>query len=172
MSIFGTHKLDRVQHYLDGQNFYGTLRRMGRKANWTNFHKLLAEETRLIRANYYMGITPYNAQSEKFHNMLRHIEDIGFTVKARQFRDFGTECSPACMVTPMTADMITAAYTDTQHVVLYSGDGRMIDAVEQCKAADVRVTVVSHNDVVSQDLRDIADTYIPLDKLPDSVFFD
>lgn len=171
MPLFNTHPRDRVQVFVDGQNIYGTLKLIQRKLDYKRFMEALKQDTRLIRANYFTTIR--DSANDQFFGVLDFLENTGYTIVTKEVRDHtddsGYSRVRGTMVGEITAAMVSSAVR-TDHVILMSGDSELQAAVEACKRQDARVTVVSHDRVISDDLRRVCDDYFPITELPDHVW--
>lgn len=170
MSLFNVNPNDRVQLFIDGLNLYGTLKAVRKKIDYKEFMRALKTETRLIRANWFTTIRE-NADNQ-FHDMLDWLEDLGYSLETKDVRDSiddsGFVRVRKTMIGEMTASMVLAARR-TDHIILMSGDGELQAAVNACKIQDARVTVVSHESVLSEDLRQACDEFYPILNLPSNI---
>lgn len=171
MSLFNTNPNDRVQVFIDGQNVYGTLKSLHQKLDYKRFMEALKNDTRLIRANYYTTVRENS--DEQFYGVLDFLENHGYSIFTKEIREHsdgsGYVRIRGTMIGEMTAAMVLAARR-TDHIILMSGDGEMVAAVEACKLQDTRVTVVSHDGVLSDDLRAACDEFYPISNLPKEVW--
>ncbi len=172
MSFLATNPNDRVQVFIDGANLYGSQLTLERKVDYRGLMSRLVTDCRLIRAQYF---TTYRENfPESFHRMLDFIESNGYTVVTKEISDQMSEDghvrSRGTMLVEMGVAMLEAAVTDTQHIVLFSGDGELTAAVEACKRHDARVTVISSKGILSGNLRRACDDFISLENLPNEVW--
>ena len=154
-----------------GFDYTASARNLGRKVIWSKLLSFMQEETRLIRANYF---TTYRVSrsDDRFHGMLNHIERVGFTMHTKELAEIdhdGRIAFRGTMVGEMTAAMVNAAHTSTDHIFLMSGDGEMCAAVEMCKYLDCRVTVISTEDIAARELLRVADSFVSLSKFPQTI---
>ncbi len=170
MPLFNAHPNNRVHVFIDGQNVYGTLKSIRKKLDYKRFMDTLKEETRLIRVNYFTTIRE-NAD-DQFFGVLDFLEEIGYNVETKEIRDHMDESGfvrvRGTMIGEMTASMVLSA-NRADHIILFSGDGELQAAVNASKRQDARVTVVSHEDVLSDDLRRSCDDFYPIVDLPEDI---
>ncbi len=175
MSILRTHDEDRVQVFIDGQNMHGTLRSIGRKLDWKAFLDYFETETRLIRMNYITAIRSQQA-NDTFNRVLKFLDSNGYTMVTKPVRDHiddaGNIRVRGTMTGEMTVAMTRAARNGTDHIFLFSGDSELCAAVQECKEEGARVTVVSTQNVISEDLFVLADDFIAIENLPKELFMD
>jgi uncharacterized LabA/DUF88 family protein len=159
---------DRLALFIDGANLYSTARSL----NFDIDYRRLLEEFRkrgiLIRAYYYTALV-----EEQDYSPVRPLVDWldynGFAVVTKPAREYtdsqGRKRWRGDMDMEIAVDMLEAA-PNTDHLVLFSGDGDFRRVVEAVQRKGVRVTVVStvksQPPMVSDDLRRQADSFVDL----------
>jgi uncharacterized LabA/DUF88 family protein len=170
--VLGVNPLDRVQVFIDAAHLMGMLRRMNMKLDYKIFMKFLKEETRLIRAHYYVLLR--EDMEETAMKVIDLIEYAGFDV----YRKWGREVQEGAghyrfrgsVVPEMTVGMIDAAENDADHIILIGGDGELYAGMEAVKARGARFTVVGRQDSLSNDLRRGCDAFVDIATLPKDIF--
>jgi uncharacterized LabA/DUF88 family protein len=155
------HKAQRVGVFVDVQNFYYSARFV--YSSHVNFKAILKDCVRgrtLIRALAYV-IRTEDINKEKFFDALTH---IGFEIRAKDLQVFYGGAKKGDWDIGIAMDCIELApRLDT--VVLCSGDGDFVPLVEHLKRAmGCRVEVVAFGKSASGKLKEIADSFIDLDK--------
>lgn len=173
MPLFDAHPFDRVQVFIDGQNVFGTVKSLGKKIDYRQFMEEMRKQTRLIHANYFTTVRE-NAD-DQFFGVLDFLEFNGYNIVTKNIRDHvddkGFIRVRGTMIGEMTAAMVMAAER-TDHIILMTGDGELQAAVEACKLKDTRVTVVSHDNVISEELRRSCDHFYRITDLPSHILRD
>jgi len=163
---------ERVMIFIDGPNLYGQLKQLGQKVDYFKLVKELAEGRRLIRTYMYVTYNPRDEEEKrKMVSFIRVLEDGGgFNVKAipKRFRngrwiEKGTDVS-------LVTDMLTLAYNDAYDTaILVSGDTDFVEAVRAVKARGKKVEVAMFSNAVGEELKRIADRFVPLEYIMNRV---
>lgn len=172
-NLLGVNPLDRVHVFIDATNLLGMQRVIERKIDFKLFMKFLKEQTRLVRASYF--VLQREGMTDSANKVIDMIEYAGFDV----FRKWGNEFQEAggqyrfrgSIIPELTVAMIDAAEEGADHIILISGDGEMYAAVEACKRREARVTIVGVENTLSDDMRRTCDSFVELTSLEPAGFF-
>jgi len=165
--------LDRTHVFIDGSNLMGMLRSTNRKLDYKLFLTFLREQTRLIRANYFVILR--DDSDKRATGVIDMIEYAGFEV----YRKWGHEVQEqtgffkfkGTIVPEMTVAILDGVGAGAEHVIIVSGDGDFYPAIEGAKNRGARVTLISHGDSTSDDVRRACDSFIKFEDLPEELFF-
>lgn len=160
---------DRTVLFIDGANFYSTMRNLELEADFVKIYKEFSEKGVLIRANYFTMVaegpeyTPlrplldfldYNGYS--VHTKLSRERTDAQTGQTRYYGDIKIE---------LALEMIEAA-NYANHIILFSGDDAFTPVLEHLKRRGIRTTVISTLKtspiMLSDDLRRTADSFIEI----------
>lgn len=175
MSPFNTHELDRVQIFIDGLNLFGTLKAIDKKIDYLELIQAMSAD-RFVRARYYTTLRPNS--NDRLNSVLEFLSNNGYTVETKMCREsidaYGNVRSKGSMTANIAVGMVEAANSDTDHIVLFSGDSDLVPAVLACKRIDCRVTVVSseRTHIISEELRRACDHFIDIESLPEYIITD
>ncbi len=119
-------------------------------------------EHNLLRSTAYIVVDPDNP--EKSRPFVHFLMSTGFKVVQRpliRMPDGGVRAGTAVA---LAVDMVLQA-DNLDVLVLVSGDGNMVPAVEQVQRMGRRVEVIAFTDRMSRDLMDSSDHFFPLHKV-------
>lgn len=92
----------------------------------------------------------------------------GFTAVTKPSKDFIDSSGEAVLKGNMDGEMIVdmmAISENLDHIVVFSGDGDFRYAIEKLQERGKRVTVISSEGSIANELKRQADTYVDLEKL-------
>ncbi len=171
--VLGVNSQDRVHVFIDAANMMGMLRSMGKKLDYKMFLAFLKEETRLVRASYFVVLR--EDMDKRATGVIDMIEYAGFEVIRKwghEVQDQGGYFRFKGTVTPeMTVALLDAADAGIDHIVVLTGDGDFYAGVEGAKQRGARVTLLSLAGSTSDDLIRSCDSFVEFDKLPEELFF-
>jgi uncharacterized LabA/DUF88 family protein len=110
-------------------------------------------------------------RSELVHRIHRRLDFMaynGFTVVTKPSKDFIDSSGEAVLKGNMDGEMIVdmmAISENLDHIVVFSGDGDFRYAIEKLQERGKRVTVISSEGSIANELKRQADTYVDLEKL-------
>ena len=163
---------ERIALFIDGPNFYGSLKALKWEADYTLILKYFAKQGQLLRANYYTAIR----ETQEFTSV-KPLTDFlsynGFTVVSKAVKEMtnhstGVITLKGNMDVEITIDMLRLA-PRLDHLVLFSGDGDFRALVEELQRMGKRVSVISTMkavpNIIADELRRQPDNFIELDGL-------
>ena len=158
---------DRMALFIDGPNFYSSIREVGIKVDYTRMLKFFQDRSRLMRAYYYTALMEERLEDQV--DFLRKLTDWlgfnGYTVITKPAKIFqsvtGEQIIKGNMDIEIAIDMLDMApYVD--HAILCSGDGDFRRLVEAVQRRGVRVSVISTDQTLATELKRQADGFISL----------
>ena len=165
---------DRMALFIDGPNFYGSIRDVGIKVDYTRMLNFFQDKARLIRAYYYTALM--EDRSEERNDFLRRLTDWlsfnGYTVITKPTKIFsdasGGHVMKGNMDIEIAIDMLDMAQ-HIDHAVLCSGDGDFRRLVEAVQRRGVRVSIVSTEQMLASELKRQADEFIDLNDIEQDI---
>lgn len=163
----------RVMVFIDGSNMIHSARRFreGFKIDYSKLVKVLVENRQLVRPYFFGSYDPNKKVSEKFYEALQ-LQGFEITVKplrSRQFQAEGYRIEKGVDVALVTK-MLSHAFRDTFDVaILVSGDSDYAEAVKVIKELGKRVEIAAFAGSISRELKFLADRFIPLDDMADTI---
>jgi len=154
------HKAQRVAVFIDTQNLYHSAKNLYRaKVNFTNVLKDAVADRSLVRAIAYV----VNTESGEEQGFFEALAKIGIEAKTKDLQIFAGGAKKADWDVGMAIDAIKMA-PKLDAVVLATGDGDFIPAVEHLKTAGgCQVEVISFGRSSSSKLREVVDEFIDMD---------
>ncbi|MBO1022586.1 NYN domain-containing protein [Methylobacterium sp. SD274] len=168
LSPFGIHGNEKVSIFIDGAGLYVTASSLLFEVDYS---KLLAQFEGMCQfksAKYYTAVIQ-DSEYDAVRPLIDYTSYNGYCVTRKAPKEWtdaaGKRRSKGSIVGELTVGMLEAA-RHCDHIVLFSGDGDFVAAVEAVQRMGVRVTVVStiatNPAVVSDDLRRAADRFVDL----------
>jgi uncharacterized LabA/DUF88 family protein len=155
------HKAQRVAVFIDTQNLYHSAKNLYHgKVNFTNVLKDAVAGRNLTRAIAYV----VNTESGEEQGFFEALAKIGIEAKTKDLQVFAGGAKKADWDVGMAIDAIKMA-PKLDAVVLATGDGDFIPAVEHLKVAGgCQVEVISFGRSSSSKLREVVDEFIDMDE--------
>ena len=131
-------------------------------------------ESIFLRIYHYESIPKEGGsqeRSELVHRIHRRLDFMaynGFTVVTKPSKGFIDSSGEAVLKGNMDGEMIVdmmAISENLDHIVVFSGDGDFRYAIEKLQERGKRVTVISSEGSIANELKRQADTYVDLEKL-------
>jgi uncharacterized LabA/DUF88 family protein len=157
------HGAQRVAVFIDTQNLYHSAKHLYRaKVNFANVLKDAVADRNLVRAIAYV----VNTESGEEQGFFEALAKIGIEAKTKDLQIFAGGAKKADWDVGMAIDAIKMA-PKLDAVVLATGDGDFIPAVEHLKTAGgCQVEVISFGRSSSGKLRECVDEFIDMDENP------
>jgi uncharacterized LabA/DUF88 family protein len=165
----------RTALFIDGPNFYGTLKAIGFEVDYKRLLSVFACRSRLIRAFYYTPII-----EDQDYTAVRPLVDWldynGYAVVTKAAKEYIDPSGRRKVKGDMGIDIAVDSMQLAEHldeVVLFSGDGDFRPLVVALQRRGIRVTVVSTISttpaMIASELRRQADTFIELCELKPNI---
>jgi uncharacterized LabA/DUF88 family protein len=131
-------------------------------------------ESIFLRIYHYESIPKEDGSQDRadlvhrIHRRLDFMAYNGFTVVSKPSKDFIDSSGEAVLKGNMDGEMIVdmmAISENLDHIVVFSGDGDFRYAIEKLQERGKRVTVISSEGSIANELKRQADTYVDLEKL-------
>ena len=156
---------DRMAVLIDGANLFYSASYLGIEVDYVRLLKTLVGERQLLRSYFYTGVDPKN---EKQRGFLLWLNRHGYRVISKDLAQVSDGSRRANLHVEMAVDMLRLAdHCDT--ITLLSGDGHLAYAVDALSYRGVRVELVSLQSMTSDTLIDLADRYMDLAELQNSI---
>ncbi len=156
------HEAQRVGMFIDAQNLYHSAKNLyGAKVNFTNIVDEAVAGRILVKALAYV-ITTESGEEQTFFEAL---EKIGIETRTKDLQIFIGGAKKADWDVGIAVDMIKMA-PKLDAVILASGDGDFIPALEYLKHQGCQTEVITFGRSTSSKLIETADDFIDLDDNP------
>ena len=145
--------------FVDVQNLYYSARSLyNSRVNFGNILKAVVGDRKLVRAIAYV-IKASIPEEKKFFTAL---EKSGFEVRSKDLQIFPGGAKKGDWDVGITMDMVQMmAKLDT--IILVSGDGDYVDAINYLKANGTRTEAVAFGRSTSAKLKEVVDDFVDLD---------
>lgn len=162
---------ERVALFIDGVKLYYAARGLGFDIDYKRLLDLFRSQGILVRAYYYTALLE-DQEYSPLRPLIDWLDYNGFTVVTKPAKEF-TDASGRRRVKgdieiDLTVDALELA-DNLDHIVIFSGDGDLCPLVAAAQRKGKRVSVVStirtSPQMISDDLRRLADQFIELDHL-------
>ena len=161
----GHHQRGRIAIFIDGANLFYSALSLGIEIDYLKLMKCLTAGDRLLRPYFYTGVEATNEKQQNFLLWMRH---HGYRVVAKERVLCANGSKRANLDVEIVVDMMRLVeHYDT--AVLVSGDGDLSYAVNSICYSGARVEVVGLRSMTSDNLINIADRYVDLEHIKDSI---
>lgn len=156
---------DRVAIFIDGANlFYGALQ-LNLEVDYAKLLRCLTNQRQLLRAYFYTGVDSHN---DKQHGFILWMRRNGYRVFTKELIHTEDGSKKVNLDVEMTVDMLTLAqYCHT--LVVLSGSGDLAYGLNRVAYQGLRIEVVSLRSMTSESLINVADKYIDLRDIKDTI---
>lgn len=172
-SALNVENRGRVAIFIDGVSLFQTALQLGLEIDYLKFLCYLTGGARLLRAFFYTAIDTSRLgatrprPNEKQQGFLFWMRRNGYRVVTKEVQ-LADHTKKHNLNVEIAVDMITLSpYYDT--AILVSGDGDLAYAVNAVTATGSRVEVVSLRTITSEELIDVADEFIDLDRMKEYI---
>jgi uncharacterized LabA/DUF88 family protein len=155
----------RVAIFIDGSNLFYAALQLGIEIDYTKLLVRLTAGSRLLRSFFYTGVDRTNEKQQGFLLWMRR---NGYRVIAKDLVQLPDGSKKANLDVEIAVDMM-ALVGSYDTAVLVSGDGDLAYAVDAVSYRGVRVEVVSLRSMTSDSLINVADRYIDLDHIKETI---
>ncbi|MGF1570098.1 MAG: NYN domain-containing protein [Nodosilinea sp.] len=155
----------RVAIFIDGSNLFYAALQLGIEIDYTKLLCKLTAGSRLFRSFFYTGVDRANEKQQGFLLWMRR---NGYRVIAKDLVQLPDGSKKANLDVEIAVDLVALVnYYDT--AVLVSGDGDLAYAADAASYRGARIEVVSLRSMTSDSLINVADRYVDLDGVKDSI---
>lgn len=155
----------RVAIFIDGSNLFYAALQLGIEIDYTKLLVRLTAGSRLLRSFFYTGVDRTNEKQQGFLLWMRR---NGYRVIAKDLVQLPDGSKKANLDVEIAVDMM-ALVGSYDTAVLVSGDGDLAYAVDAVSYRGVRVEVVSLRSMTSDSLINVADRYIDLETIQETI---
>lgn len=153
------HARPQTLCYIDNNNLYNCLKEMGVKPNYRALLSFLSSKVDKIQIKLYDGA--FSNQKYRY----AHLKQLGYQINTlpivkRENDQFKTVGDDVRLAIDMVKDVRAG-----DSVVLITGDGDLIPAVEEIKQRNVHITLIAKQSAVNHNLRQLADKFISLESI-------
>ena len=134
--------------FIDGANLHASARQMGVDLDYAQLiPRLLPKDMPAQAIHFYSGYDPNNLQQRRLHRDLRH---MGVQLHLKAVTQFANGATKANLDGQMIVDLLTNPFA---HVILMSGDGDFVPALDYLHRQGVQVTVAAFGKNTNQELQ-------------------
>lgn len=156
---------ERVAIFIDSSNLFSAATHLNIKIDYTKLLRYLTKKRQLLRAYFY---TPIDSTNKKQQSFLLWMRRNGYRVVTKELIQHPDGSKKANLEVEIAVDMLTLAkYCDT--LVLLSGEGELIYAVDAVSYQGVQVEVVSLGLMTSDSLLSVADCHTDLEEIKQNI---
>lgn len=135
--------------FIDGANLHASAYHLGMDLNYEQLIPyLLGSSSTAAEIHFYSGWDPSNREQTRFHRYLK--EQLGFQIHRKRVVHFDGGGSKANMDGQMIVDLLRSNY---ERVILLSGDGDFLPALEQLRSEGIPVTVAAFGQDTHREMR-------------------
>lgn len=159
------HNQERVAIFIDGSNLFYAATHLNVEIDYTKLLNCLTKKRKLLRAYFYTAVDSTNKKQQSFLLWMRR---NGYRVVTKELIQHPDGSKKANLDVEIAIDMLTLSrYCNT--LVLLSGEGELIYAVNAVSYQGVQVEVVSLGLMTSDSLLNVADCYTDLEKIKQDI---
>jgi uncharacterized LabA/DUF88 family protein len=156
---------ERIVILIDGASLFYAASQLGIEVDYAKLLCCLTKHRRLVRAYFYTGVDSTNDKQQRFLLWMRR---HGYRVVTKDLITHADGSQKANLEVEMAIDMITLVqYCD--RIILLTGNGDLSYAVDKIAYQGVQVEVVGLSSMTSNQLIDLADRFIDLTSLQESI---
>lgn len=164
-----TQSGERIAIYIDGPNFYWTMKALNKRFNFQEFLMLLgrADIVKLTLKMFYDTNTYGKIEDNPFLNYLKEMGFEIINVLRKSYDQTHTQKNPKSRTDQMlTVHLMTDLLTDQfDNLFLFSGDSDFEFVVHECVQKGKHVTVISTQNDLSRQLKDAANKVILIENI-------
>ena len=156
----------RAYVFVDVSNIYYSQKTLGWNIDYQKLLALFRNNGKLIASYFYTGFDPDNKKQIEF---LEKMESFGYIVKKKEIKwikDRNTRVvkGKGNLDIELALDL-THKLNDYDTAVLFSGDSDFTPAIAMVKKKKKRIIVISSRGHIARELIQMADTFIPFEKI-------
>jgi len=158
---------ERVMIFIDGSNLFHACNQIKFKIDLVKLVNVLVGDRYLVRPYYYTAFNPQKQEQIKF---LHALQSKGFCVKAIPLKRRGDRFIEKGVDVALVTDLISMAFRNAYDTaILVSGDYDFIEAIRIVMSLGKRVEVAMFTHATNDELRRIADKFIPLEEFTEEI---
>ncbi|MBD2261224.1 NYN domain-containing protein [Pseudanabaena sp. FACHB-2040] len=155
----------RVVIFIDGSNLFYAALELNTEIDYVKLLQYLVTKNFLVHVFFYTVCDPTNEKQYRFLQWMRY---SGFRVITKVVTQDANSAKKANLNVEIAVDMMRLAqHCDT--AVLVSGNGDLVYVVSAVAAQGVRVEVVSLRSMTSRSLIDVANCYVDLASIQQTI---
>lgn len=156
---------EHVAIFIDSSNLFSAATHLNVEIDYTKLLLYLTKKRKLLRAYFYIAVDSTNKIQQSFLLWMRR---HGYHVVTKELIQHPDGSKKANLEVEIAVDMLTLArYCDT--LVLLSGEGELIYAVDAVSYQGVKIEVVSLGLMTSDSLLSVADCYTDLEEIKQNI---
>jgi len=134
--------------FIDGANLHTSARQMGVDLDYAQLlPRLLPKNTPASAIHFYSGYDRNNLQQRRLH---RDLQQIGMELHLKEITQFANGDTKANLDGQIIVDLLTNTFA---HVILMSGDGDFVPALDYLHRQGVQITVAAFGNNTNQELQ-------------------
>jgi len=134
--------------FIDGANLHASARQMGVDLDYAQLlSRLLPKNTPASAIHFYSGYERNNLQQRRLH---RDLEQMGVQLHLKEVTQFANGATKANLDGQIIVDLLINTFA---HVILMSGDGDFVPALDHLHRQGVQITVAAFGKNTNQELQ-------------------
>ena len=161
------YKNERTGVFIDAANNYHAFESAEIKLDYGVLLKILQDVCQLVAIRYYSGVS----DDPKYRHIKSTIDWLsynGYVTVTRPVKILEGGTLSANLDVEIAVDVM-AAYPKLDHVVLFTGDGDFVYLVKTIQRLGVKVSIVSGEKQISDELKRQADHYLDITSFSESL---
>jgi uncharacterized LabA/DUF88 family protein len=154
--------------FIDGANIHAASKAVGYEVDYSRLIPAFTgnQSYTFLRAIYYTATLTQEDGSDNLRKLKDHLEYNGYTVVTKDSKKFRDATGMVKVKGNMDVEIAVDVLRMSEYVhniILFTGDGDFTYLVKAVQDRGCRVTIVSAMDMVADELRRQADTFIAMD---------
>ena len=169
---------EKIILLIDGANLFATARALQFDIDFKRLLNVFRKQGNLVRALYFTAVAE-DQEYSSIRPLIDWLEFNGFDLHTKPMREYKDDAGHRKLKNSIQVELVVKAMElskDTDHFVLFSGDGDYCDLVEALQNRGCRVSVVSslvpQPPFVADGLRRQADQFIELNNIFEDIDID
>ncbi|MEX1052308.1 MAG: NYN domain-containing protein [Patescibacteria group bacterium] len=156
----------RVSLFIDAANILYSQQSLGWRIDYRKLKKYFKDNASLKKAYFYSGKISGNNKQENFFKLMKKFGYLVKTKEVKWIKDSNGKIlkGKGNLDVELALDLTHTA-SDFDTAILLSGDSDFASAVSFIKSLGKIVIVISSRNHISRELINVADLYLPFDKL-------
>ncbi len=161
------YKNERTGVFIDAANNYHAFESAQVKLDYEVLFKTLQDNCQLVTIRYYSGVSDH-PKYRYIKSTIDWLSYNGYVTVTRPVKVMEGGLLKANLDVEIAVDVM-AAYPKLDHVVLFTGDGDFVYLIQTIQRLGVKVSIVSGEKQISDELKCQADCYLDITSFSKSV---
>lgn len=162
---------ERTSLFIDGYQFHNTCRSLNIDVDFGRLYKFFSSKLRLVHAHFYTTVDPNPDDPTGLRPLLDWLAHNGYMVTTKPRRVNNIERTKVDM--EIAVDVMRAAMTDIDHIVLFSGDSAFLPLIKAVQDMGRRFTVISTIKTkpapISDEMRKQVNNFVDIEEIAEHI---